>query len=589
MTNLVTEIISHPPIKLVIVSTLCLAFYLYLILFIEKIVKLKIPYFIILLGFSILPLLSILRLGSYESGDLNTHVINSMEFYKSLQSGILVPRWSENLNATYGYPVFMFIYPLPYYISSFFHLFGFGFITSVKLLLASTYIVSGLGMYLFLRRYISEKYAFLGAIFYLYAPYHLVDLHFRNAIGEMTGLAILPISLMLLERTANKRKILNVILSAFSISLLILSHPAISILSFPILVVYSIYINKKAVKDLVIAVVPHILGLLLSLYYWLPVLVEGSFTQQANQVKSALVYPTLRELFISNWRFGLLFQGQYGELSSALGYGHWITICIALYLIIKRKIISPTYYFFLGVFLIFFIMIQGISAPIWQIFEILRRMQFPYRLLTILILSSSIVAAFTMSKIKNEFIFKLVVIIAIGTTILNWGNRRNTPNITDRVLSDDIPYSTSQFAGISSAVPIWAPNYFWQTEVPKEHIEAIEGNIKIISENRSINTHIYKITVIQNSLIKENTSYFPGWNLTINNNTGNIDYRNPNYPGIITFPLNTGVYDIVLKFSDTPVRSYSLILSATTLMLMGMILVLEVLSIKFIKSINTQQ
>src|SRR5438270_5354333 len=49
---------------------------------------------ILLLLISILPLLSILRYGAYESGDFNLHIYRAMSFFDNLKNGVLFPSWA---------------------------------------------------------------------------------------------------------------------------------------------------------------------------------------------------------------------------------------------------------------------------------------------------------------------------------------------------------------------------------------------------------------------------------------------------------------------------------------------------------------
>src|SRR3989344_2139616 len=113
--------------------------------------KKKINVFYLLISFTIIASISILRKGAYESGDFNIHIYRSMEFYRSLMEGNIMPSWAGNLNATYGYPLFIFNYTLPYYFISLFHFLGLSFINSLKVFLFSNMILSGIFMYIFIQ------------------------------------------------------------------------------------------------------------------------------------------------------------------------------------------------------------------------------------------------------------------------------------------------------------------------------------------------------------------------------------------------------------------------------------------------------
>jgi hypothetical protein len=152
-------------------------------------------WFLFLCVFSFLPLLSVLRSGTYESGDLSINVVKTIAFSDNLREGNLIPRWAGESNATYGYPNFIFAYPLPYYLASLFHYIGFSFLSSVKLVLIFSFLLSGIFMYKFLSKLVNPPSAFMGSIAYLFTPYHLINLHFRVDIGELLAMAIFPLAL----------------------------------------------------------------------------------------------------------------------------------------------------------------------------------------------------------------------------------------------------------------------------------------------------------------------------------------------------------------------------------------------------------
>ena len=94
--------------------------------------KKKNNYLWLLILVALLPCISIFRPGPYESGDFVYHLYRAMAFSDALKDGIIIPSWAANLNGSYGYPVFIFIYNTPYYILSLLNLIGFSFIFSEK-------------------------------------------------------------------------------------------------------------------------------------------------------------------------------------------------------------------------------------------------------------------------------------------------------------------------------------------------------------------------------------------------------------------------------------------------------------------------
>ncbi|MBI2334647.1 hypothetical protein HYU96_02500 [Candidatus Daviesbacteria bacterium] len=127
--------------------------------------------------------------GGFTSHDLTHHVIRQISMDKLLSEGQFPPRWSGELNNGYGYPVFLFNYPLPAMVGEVFHKLGLGYVDSVKAVLLSSMLISVIGMYLFLYALLGSKLAaFLGAMFYLYAPLRFLNVYVSAAVGSALAL-----------------------------------------------------------------------------------------------------------------------------------------------------------------------------------------------------------------------------------------------------------------------------------------------------------------------------------------------------------------------------------------------------------------
>ncbi|MBM3135346.1 MAG: hypothetical protein FJZ89_08740, partial [Chloroflexi bacterium] len=75
-----------------------------------------------------------------------------VEFDRSIQDGILYPRWQPDYAFGYGYPFFNIYSPLAFYLGEAFHLLGLDFVAAVKVVFGLGFVLSALTMYLFARR-----------------------------------------------------------------------------------------------------------------------------------------------------------------------------------------------------------------------------------------------------------------------------------------------------------------------------------------------------------------------------------------------------------------------------------------------------
>lgn len=533
----------------------------------------RIPYPVLIVLVSLLPLASIFRPGSYESGDLTLHTVRFISFYHALQDGVLIPQWSGDLNAGVGEPVFLFVQTLPYHISALFKFVGFSFLDSIKIFFVVAFLSSGIAMYLWAKEEFGKLPGFVAAICYQFAPYHLVDMHFRANPGETLAFTFPPLTMYAIKKFYDTRQRKWFVLSAISTGALIVAHP-ISLITFPFVILYTLflfYLDRKKIRELLMSLGSLFIGICLAAYYWLPVLALGKFTHQVYYHKE-VVFEHITEYLYSPFRYGLLFQGPYGELSFALGYIQLLFIALALYFLFKRRFTLPEkkyLFFFLIIFTLAFLLMQKFAEPLWNLSSTLRNLQFAYRIMVLEVLLLAAIVGLTAKKIPAKILI-LICIIAVGSTLLNWGNRRAIASVNDVYLIKELPYSSYLYEGSAPSAPIWTdPKNVWFKEPPKSYLEPINGKAEVKEIFRSSVKHEYVVAVDMPTEFKENTLYFPGWKVEVNNKEHPITYTDKKYPGLIRFKLDKGVHKVTVTYTDTPTQKAAQAISLGSLVLVG--------------------
>ena len=579
--------ISDDPIRMVAINVLSIIV-LFTILFIWKYVfpRKNINLFFLLILLSVLPVISIFRNGSYESGGFFEHIKFVVPFYRSLSEGNFLPQWADIACATYGCPTYMFLYIFPYYLVSFFHLFGLSFIDSTKIVIASSYIFSGISMYIFVNRLFGSRSAFVSSIFYLFSPYHLVDMHFRVSVAQLITYPLIPLAFLFTYNITQTTKLKWFFLLSITICLLIITHHVITFTIFPFLMIYGLLINKVALKKIFFYFSSIILGILLASFYWVPLILESKYIYYTDN--PPLTFPLLHEFIYSPWMFGFLFQGHYGEYSYIIGYFHWIIIFISIMLVIAscinpvqrtlngllkqyvniklnsdEKMLSV---FLVVSFFIVFIIMQQFSRSLWNNIPFMKNFQYSFRLLIHASFFTSILAGLISLKIKNETVLKIVCLLVILTTILNWGHRKMLPWVNDSTFISGLLHS--EVFELDPTMPRWVDIKSNDIRIPPvNHIELISGQARIKEIFRNSTKHEYIISTKSLSSIKENTFYFPGWKVFANNIEIPINYENKKHPGIITFNLGKGLHKIEVKFTQTRITTFARLLSLLAIIL----------------------
>lgn len=530
--------------------------------------KRNINLFVLLLIIAILPVLSVFRPGDYQSGDFNIHIYRIMSFYDSLMEGHLMPSWAGELNATYGNPLFIFNYSLPYYAVVFLHLLGLSFISGMKAYFGLNLYLSGVLMYLWIKKLTQNNLAaFTAAIFYLFNPYHLIDIHLRATLGESTIFTLAPLLLLFITYFIRDRKLIYLVLTALVCQLLFLAHPLVGITIFGIAILYVIYLLnfKKRFQDVSLLMLALFFGAIASIYCWVSFIIyapymfsiPGGFSWQFDQ---------LWQLIYSSWKYGLLFQGPHGELSWIIGYTQILVIIGAIILLILNKItkqLRPHYLFWLLVTFLFLFFMTPYSKFIWSSFPLLLMLQ-SNRLLLPIALATSVLAgylAITLSGQKKSKIFLyFLIFVTIAYTILNWGQRNLIINVNDATLRKNVWISTV-YEGTTAYFlnNKWADiNHFWFTKLPKTHLMVLQGKATVKELKRTSTEHYYLVDAKTPLSIQENTLYYPGWNLKSN---GSVISIYPGEMGIINAKLPKGKQNIELYYQDIPAYAFAKLVS----------------------------
>jgi hypothetical protein len=217
---------------------------------------------------------------------------------------------------------------------------------------------------------------------------------------------------------------------------------------------------------------------------------------------------------------------------------------------------------------------QELSTPLWYIIPLIKNIQFSYRLMAIVIFFSSIIAAITCFYIPKRLVYLLIGITIFSTT-LNWGNRRNMPELTDTTLRQNLLYSTYQGEGLVPAAPIWvnATNP-WFSYPPKHHLAVVKGKGNVIQIQRKTTEHIYKVTAKTPLTLQENTVYFPGWKVVANEQLKIVPIAT-SPKGVITFSLPKGIQTIKVIYEPTRIRRLGILITLAGIAVIFSLIVIE--------------
>jgi hypothetical protein len=213
--------------------------------------------------------------------------------------GILYPRLAPELGFGYGRLLHEFYPPLGVELAAWLHTLGLGFVDAARATFSLCLLSSGLGMYAFARRVLGGSWpAVVAAIGFVWAPYVLLDAHKGGVLGESIALALMPWSLLALDRLVRGdgwSVWADFGASAGALALVVLGHNITALFFVGLASVYAAVVALQdglstapgarvaAVRRLSLAAVAVLLALALAALYWLPALAELHFSRVSEQ------------------------------------------------------------------------------------------------------------------------------------------------------------------------------------------------------------------------------------------------------------------------------------------------------------------
>ncbi|MFH1832959.1 MAG: 6-pyruvoyl-tetrahydropterin synthase-related protein [Candidatus Levyibacteriota bacterium] len=554
---------------------------------------------IVVLLLSILSILPLFHSGLFPIHD-DTQVARVYEMGKSLGDGMFPVRWVADLGYGYGYPIFNFYAPFAYYIGGLFTLLGFDALIATKIMMGLGVIFSGVFMYLLAKEFWGEIGGITAGLFYVFAPYHALDIYVRGDVGEYYAYAFIPLVFLGLhkvfkEANRNKLNIKWIAVGAFGYAGLITSHNLTAMMVTPFLIIvllfyYSIVCRKKELSAINYPLCVIFFGLLLSAFYWLPVFLEMKYTNVLSQIGGGADFRDhficVGQLWDSPWGFGGSAKGCIDGLSFKIGKLHLLIVLVLLIFSVwstfKRKYLNDIYHLseetaaiflsVIGLILLIFLTLE-ISKPVWHAIPLMAFFQYPWRFLLLISFFSSFLAGSIFWYLKKlNFLaifvsFFLIFILIFFNLKLFSPQNFNLKNASDYTNEIALKWVTSRVSDEYMPKDFFKPKSFEQisTKIISSEDKPIIINV-LSSKTQSFTAKVY---ALDHASVLLNIAYFPAWNVFIDEKVFNYQITNQGLR--IEFPK--GEHNLTVKFIETPIERISNILSliGITVIIIGII------------------
>lgn len=506
----------------------------------------------------------LLQPGIYPTHDSEYHIIRFYEFFNTLKGGNFYPRWAPDLNNGFGIPLFNFVYPLPNYFAVLFHIIGFSFIDSFKVSMVVALLISGILFYLWMKEFISTQASIIASVLYISAPYHLLDMVIRGSIGEVWAMAFFPGFLWAIAHYRKRQTVLFFVLAVLFLSFTIFSHNILALMFFCFAFAYSVwlgYFRDKLLLTKWISIITASLSI--TSIFWLPALLEKQYVVglELYDVKSNFV--DLSQLLIPSWGSGF-FNSDINPMSVQIGVANIVVILLSIGCLIFLKKNKKNLLFFLITLFIILTLMFSVSEPVWKIVPLINYFQFPWRLLSLVIIISSALAGFVCEIIKPKWLGWGIALLSL---LLAFGYR--TPaHFFNR--DDNYYISKDNFIHGTNSPGNYFNTIWFKNSIPAKSKIALNKNIEVSSLTTKSQSYFFKTKSLVNSELVVNIAYFPGWKATIDEKEVKTGY---NKEGLLIFSVPSGSHAIAVSFQDTLVRYIATIVSLVSLLILSLYMI----------------
>ncbi|MDP1721740.1 MAG: 6-pyruvoyl-tetrahydropterin synthase-related protein [Candidatus Gottesmanbacteria bacterium] len=541
--------------------------------------KLLIIVFLIILCIPIVQ--PILSKGYFSMHD-DTQIARVIVMGKAIRNGQFPVRWVSDLGYGYGYPLYNFYGPLPYYLGGSLYAAGLDGLRSTKAVMVLGMIIAAITMYVFVRMLFGDLSGIIAGLLYAYAPYHAVQLYVRGALGELWAYALLPLLFLgvYLYTDLNRRKHGGWI-GGLGLAGIILSHTItgfVSVVFYGLgFVFYAAYvlITKRFHSSLITYHFSLLLvGLGLSAFFWIPAITEMGYTNVAGQIGATANFRNhfvcIGQLWNSLWGYGGSAPGCIDGMSFKIGKLHVVLgvlgVVLAALRLKKEFWIHP-----IGFMSIFGIgsavMLLSVSQPVWEIIPGLAYVQYPWRFLTGLVFAASVFGGSILFWISRKWIRRgLAVIMIMGVIVVN--AKVFVPQYVYDKPVESYEGEAELLWRVSGISDEYLPQSFVKPGNPSRVAREILSTQPLLGYRveTEINTETYvKLAVYTDNPIEVvlNRVYFPGWIYWVNGSVQTA--RETNGLPMVRIPSGRSVVE--LHFTNTPVRTAGNIISILVVLL----------------------
>ncbi len=543
-------------------------------------------YYLIIIFIAIIVTSGLLIKGLPDGHDVDAHMARAVGTGEALSEGQFPALVTSNYANGFGYSWNIFYPPLITYVMVILKIFVFTYVNALKLVIILSVLVAGIGMYELLKEITGKKKtALLGSIMYMCAPYLLVDIYTRVALGEIITYAFFPVLFLgiynLVNGSGKKHTLIGI-----SAIVILLSHNIGAMFAVVMSGIYVLFNigklkDKEKIKKIIINVVFIIL--VTSFFYLTLLETKNSADYIVFEYGKMATVESMQEnaVYLPQILFGKMQFGYSEELTYENNVSEDMCFQLGLYIIVpllftpfvfkdvknKKDYVIALYVGILA------IVLSSTLFPYEQMPEWISFIQYPWRFLFIATFTLTIVAVINIEKLFKKINLKEIMLIT--TIILIYVSPLILSNNFDITITDEkyeeIDEITpgTRLSEATSSLEYIPTNAFINIEYLRnrnQEVAVLSGNIEITEQSKNGSSMEIKYSKEQGKAsIELPYLYYPGYQIIVDGEE--VEYYETEN-GFIGLDLeNEGDGEITVKYTGTMLARVSFIISLISLII----------------------
>ena len=502
----------------------------------------------------ILFLVAIILFASYGNGydmrhDAVFHFANLMGYISNFEI-FNISKIVDIVASGFGYGTGIFYPPLAHhtivYIYEFLNIFNLNIFAAVKVGYFLSFLLSGIFMYVFVSKVFRNKNAaLLSAIFYMFFPYHILDIFFRDAMSESFIFIFIPLIFLGLYYLFNNDKKNFLLCFVLGYTGAILSHLVLSIyLTFFVILFLLFNIKKVFTKKNILNLC---LASVLILIFVSPFIIPMAQHMLKGDYMVFYPYHMFNKWSVESTAVTLKTITEIPESGNYIASYIYFTVdfvalfCFICVLVNFKKVKENK--FALSFIILTFICVFMLSPlfPWDKMPNFLLNIQFVWRIFTFFAFFMSVVAGLVILQFKNNQ--KIIMTLLAFLTIIFGLYMVNTKNFTSISL-DEYDLSTLGLGWQKEYLPRKAYNNYDYFQNREHDIVFIDGEGKVNDIKEKVPELTFDIKT-KGATIELPRLYYFGYKVTLDGKK--LDYKESEN-GFIQIDIpNSGTVEVVYE------------------------------------------